>query len=223
MSKLKIIIVACAMQEEYRQAYKAIVGRDYEGNFGEEFEFVGDKGFSFNLIGVGKVQAAMNLTRVLTLMKERNYYNVTHVVNVGFAAGTKDMFLGQVLTVHKVFQYDLRLPSEFSEELKHNQVQDAWMPFASAFNSYCASGDSFVTKEDVEKLITLNPSITCFDMESAAVVRVCQKFKVRPVVIKIISDIPQNEDKSGAKAFMEMYNSDNQKYFNHLKEVIKLL
>ena len=223
MSKIKIIIVACAMQEEYRQAYKAIVGRDYEGNFGESSEFVGDKLFSFNLIGIGKAQAAMNLTRVLCIMKERNYYNVTHVINVGFAAGTIDSNLGDVFIASKVYQHDLSIPDEFSEALKQNIWQDANLPYCLNYRAYCASGDKFVNKEDVESIIEVDKNIKCFDMESAAVCRVSHFYNVKPIIIKVISDIPQDEEKSGVDAFFKMYHQDTQKYFSILKKIVELI
>lgn len=219
----KIIVIACAMKEEYRQSYQAIFGTPYYGEFGNEFYFTDDKIIWFSLIGIGKIQSAVNLSRLLAILTDKNHYGCDYVLNVGFAAGVIGSNLGDVVFPSKIVQHDFILPDEFSEELKSNKVLDVQVPFCTEYFSQCASGDKFVDKSDVEKILKDYPNITCFDMESASVALACKKFKVPMASMKIISDIPQDEDNSGVGAFMKMYRSDAQKYFDPLRECLSLI
>lgn len=93
----KIIVIACAMKEEYRKSYQVIFGTQYYGEFGNEFYFADDKIIWFSLIGIGKIHAAVNLSRLLSILTDKNHYGCDYVLNVGFAAGIIGSNLGDVV------------------------------------------------------------------------------------------------------------------------------
>lgn len=139
-------------------------------------------GFDVVYTGVGKVNAALHLTRALST---RDISNLT-VINVG-SAGSHVANSGVVLNATQFFERDMdatalgfslgQTPYELHTHLRGLSVPD--LP-----NGICYTGDSFVT----DKHPTLTLTLDIIDMEAYALARVCDEFNVPFLSLKFITD-----------------------------------
>lgn len=146
-------------------------------NAGGRFD---DLGLPIVYTGVGKVNAAIALTRAL----HRHGRNAT-VINLG-SAGSHAFTAGAVVCATRFFQHDMdatalgfalgQTPFEDHTHLE-NGIAIPGLPQAT-----CYTGDSFVT----ERHPTLPMEI--IDMEAYALAKVCQHFGMPFVSLKFITD-----------------------------------
>tara|TARA_B100000029_G_scaffold153492_1_gene148727 strand:+ start:280 stop:900 length:621 start_codon:yes stop_codon:yes gene_type:complete len=150
--------------------------------------------------GVGKVNAAYNLTRKLESMNKLPSY----ILNYG-TAGSKDLKIGEIVDCTRFIQHDMYL-KEFGlnpgqTAFEFDQYEQNEPPVILNFKSenknpikknyICASGDKFVTKFednflDIEK--TYNEKISVIDMEAYALAKVSYLYKIPFISFKYISD-----------------------------------
>ncbi len=150
--------------------------------------------------GVGKVNAAYNLTRKLESMNKLPSY----ILNYG-TAGSKDLKIGEIVDCTRFIQHDMYL-KEFGlnpgqTAFEFDQYEQNEPPVILNFKSenknpikknyICASGDKFVTKFednflDIEK--TYNEKISVIDMEAYALAKVSYLYKIPFISFKYITD-----------------------------------
>jgi len=151
--------------------------------------------------GIGKVNASMATTTLL------NIFEISKVINIGTAGGLKDY--EQVLDIvigSRVTYHDLNVPGwpkSFdieSENISTKYVFKSDKDLISASLSAIKSkknvyigdiltGDTFVTKNEVNQIIKDYPSAIACEMEAAAIAHVCDKYEIPFVVIRSLSDI----------------------------------
>ena len=166
------------------------------------------------LCGVGKVNAA----RTAQLLIDK--YNPEYVINVGVAGGISDKVkIGDIVIGDKLVQYDFDLTA-FGRELgelsgglgkyicsdkalvikAHNiLVNDDQV---KGVLGIIASGDRFVTDTKVSKEVNKIFEADCVEMEGAAIAQVCHIDNVPFVVIRSISDSPNDNNKVDYDTFV---------------------
>ena len=167
-----------------------------------KIEFQGEIPDNCDLIytGVGKVNAAYNLTRKLESMNTLPSY----IVNYG-TAGSKNLKIGEIVDCTRFIQHDMYL-KEFGlnpgqTAFEYDQYEQNEPPVILNFKSenknplkkhyICASGDKFITKFDnnfldIEK--TYNIKISVIDMEAYALAKVSYLYKIPFISFKYITD-----------------------------------
>ena len=147
--------------------------------------------------GVGKVNAAMAMTKVL----DDIWYDITEVINVGTAGTISDVKIGDVMISEKAVQYDFDL-TPFGRSigeipntnnplcLNEDLVKRAQMSI-EAYVATVVSADQFLHKDDqVERIRNcVDDKMVFVDMEAAALAQVCSEIGVPFISIKGISDI----------------------------------
>lgn len=143
--------------------------------------------------GIGKVDAAVSAA--LELYDSNADYDL--VVDIGFAAGSSVYNQGDLVIPCACRYHDTVVPPGLCPNLdKDYQTQ-------GDDESICLTGDSFVDKGIAERLIKKYGKWVIFDMEAAAIAQVCDDLEMPFLLIKIISDIPQE---SGLQSFTDFVN-----------------
>lgn len=209
--KMKIaIIVPMAEEAEYYRNHFHAEDKEMFGSTEFEHFSVNGNDVYLGLSGIGKVQAAMNLTSLLS--------NVD--IDVIFMTGTAG---GLQADVH---QEDLILPNAFTYYDAHNTAAGDYVEgqipqqpaqyvldssprtaFAQYLNAQSVpfreglvvTGDSFIASTEQKNEIKKNfPDALCCEMEGAAFAQVANAFKKPLVAMRAISD---NGDGSAGEDF----------------------
>lgn len=209
------------MQEEYDQVVSSLrdpktCDEGCNGWLGKNYVLVTET-------GIGKVNAAMSLTRLL-----ENISDVDKVISIGCAgAVAPSLNIGDIVVGNSYCYHDVWC----GEPNACGQIQGYPSVFPSDFSEYAvkdgvhigaiASGDWIVqTREKAEAILNYLPSLynlVAVDMESTALAQVCSSYEVPFVSLRVISDNPLLP-KQG-----EQYNSfwDNRtEYFDKLIELL---
>lgn len=185
---MKILVVA-PMQREYSNFNAALEGfqtlkNDYTVIHAE----------------VGKVNAAASVSKTLAFQTEKGPAGMFDLVAIiGYAAGSRDFKQGDFVAPNKVCYHDARVPKGLIPEL------DAVYKVEGDNDITVLTGDSFVDASLAEKLEQQFGSKAIYDMEAAAVCQICAKYGLPVVVLKMISDVPQNQHT--VQSFEEFVNS----------------
>ncbi len=148
-------------------------------------------------------EGKVNSTIATTLMI--NNFNITTVINMGVAGSTKnDVNIFDLVISSSTTQHDYDLSSLNYEKgyvLGVNEVKlKCDMDIANKVSEICASenvkshigniatGDIFVTDEDIKKEVVTRYDSLCIDMESAAINHVCYLNNIKCICIRAISD-----------------------------------
>lgn len=128
--------------------------------------------------GIGKANAAIATTYII------NEYKLSKIVNIGAAGSTTSTFtVGQILHIDRVIEYDRPHLLNKKERIIEPDLYDGF-PTASL-----ATQDIPVTSSDDRKKISLLADLV--DMEGAAVIQACRKFKKAVYLFKIVTDNPE--------------------------------
>ena len=85
-----------------------------------------------------------------------------------------------------------------------------------------ASGDLFVSKKETRNSIIRNlPSVVCVEMEGAAVAQVCDDYDIPLIVVRVISDVADENAHNAASGFLQQRAGDYSLYI--IKEYIELI
>ncbi len=120
--------------------------------------------------GIGKVNTALSLSHLFTLYKDHN-----KVFSIGIAAATKDLILGELVNVNKIVD---------KEEDKVFHLNS--LGIIKNLSCTTSSKPQISAKTDLG------------DMEASAVYVSAKRYKVEPLILKVISDYfePKNVDKN---------------------------
>jgi len=151
-------------------------------------------------LGIGKVNAAINLTLLLT------HFEIDIIINTGIAGGLKPLNINDIVVSDKIYYYDVdirffgyqygQVAGEPCFYQTSKKVQEILKNSALKFIvSNLCSGDKFVSdKSLLKEILVIDNSIKVADMESAALAHVANRFGVDFVVIRSISDIVDDEN-----------------------------
>ena len=151
--------------------------------------------------GIGKVNAA-RCTQVLI-----DNYKLDYVFNIGVAGGVdSSLKVGDIVVGEKLVQHDFDITA-FSHEKGYvpniggkfietsvdmlNLSKKCSLPVKYGI---IASGDIFCTDVNMSKKINNKFNALCVEMEGAAIAQVCYLCKVPILIIRSISDVPNNEN-----------------------------
>ena len=167
--------------------------------------------------GVGKVNAAIQLTKVLH--KAHLYYLPPMpklVINYG-TAGSKNLPIGELVCCTKFVQRDMKVTQlGFYEgqtpfESPNSMIVLSTSKFNPLVKFYvCGTGDNFV--EDTEKESSF---IKVFDMEAYSLAKVCRDYNVPFISFKYITD---NANEHSAKDWEENCSDGTQLFKDKILE-----
>lgn len=178
--------------------------------------------------GIGKVNSA-RCTQILI-----DNMDVDMIINIGVAGGILDklkvcdIVIGEKLVQHDfditAFNHEkgyipnvgvyidsdtylVNIAKECSKNKKYNVV-----------SGVIASGDIFCTESWMSKKINTKFNALCVEMEGASIAQVCYLSNVPFIVIRSISDVPNNNN---VLTYEEFLNESSKNVSNFIYEIIK--
>lgn len=162
--------------------------------------------------GVGKVNAART-TQILI-----DNYNIHYIFNIGISGGIcNDLNVGDIVVGEKLVQHDFDITS-----FKHEK---GYIPNIGVYinsdkklfdiatktslknikikSGVIASGDIFCTDPKMTAKINNKFDALCVEMEGASVAQICYLNKIPFLVIRSISDTPNNDNIITYEEFLE--------------------
>ena len=164
--------------------------------------------------GVGKVNAARTTQVLIDNIK------VDCIINVGVAGGlSEDLKILDIVIADKLIQHDFDI-SVFDHEKGYipnigNYIEVDKYLFNIAksiinenkeincLSGTIASGDIFLTDRSKSQEIKEQFNAICVEMEAAAIAQVCYLCKVPFLILRSISDIPNNDNKITYEKFLD--------------------
>lgn len=155
--------------------------------------------------GVGKVNAART-TQILI-----DNYKVDYIFNIGVAGGISEkLAVGDIVIGEKLVQHDFDITA-FNHEKgyvpkvgKFVETDTYLLTIADAvikkmsevrgFRGIIASGDIFCTEIKMSSKIAQKFNALCVEMEGASIAQVCYLSHVPFLIIRNISDVPNNDN-----------------------------
>ena len=134
---------------------------------------------------VGKALAAANTVRAI----ERANVDYDRVAVVGYAASTLGRQRGEIVAPRVARYHDCRIPGDFVPELTDPH------PVLGHDDAVVWTGDSFVDAEiiaEVKERYGMKTGL--FDMEATAICQAAELFDLPVVVVKMVSDVPEDGD-----------------------------
>ncbi len=159
--------------------------------------------------GVGKVNAARTTQILIDNMK------VDYIFNVGIAGGIdSSLKVGDIVIGEKLVQHDFDVtPFNYIKgqipnvgtfiDADEYLIKKAEKCLKKAKKGVIASGDSFVTEEWMSKKINKKFNALCCEMEGASIAQVCFLSNTPFLVIRSISDVPNNDNVITYEEFKE--------------------
>ena len=212
-----MIAIICAMQIECDAILKYCTNIQKNVLFSKTFyeaELAGKK-VVIGLCGVAKVNAAITTTILCA------HYDIQAILNIGVAGGLKENENVMDLVISdQVVQHDYdttALDGEAGKGIWVKADQDLLAlaikvlePMDVTYHVGCvASGDLFVTKQHLEKILHDFPDAICAEMEAGAIAQTADSFHIPFIVLRSLSDVAVKE--KSAMDFMEYVQIASQK------------
>ena len=159
---------------------------------------IGDNEIALAKCGIGKVNAAINTYKVISLCAP------DVLINTGVAGGASmQTEIGDILVADYVAYHDVWCGPGTQPGVADGM--DVFMECAPSIISIAhklldgnrlqvgliCSGDRFITeKREIDEIQRLFPQVIAVDMESAAIAQVCMMEGIRFNIIRVISDTP---------------------------------
>lgn len=163
--------------------------------------------------GVGKVNAART-TQILI-----DNYGVDLIINVGVAGGVnQELNVMDIVVGEKLVQHDFDITAfnhekgyipkvgvyinsdEYLTKLSCDILNQENIPY---HKGVIASGDIFCTEEAMSTKIARKFNALCVEMEGASIAQVCFLSHIPFIVIRSISDVPNNDNVMVYEEFLE--------------------
>lgn len=101
-------------------------------------------------------------------------------------------------TMKKAVHQFLVKNKEFRKELSKHEINNPRLMMGDV-----ASGDLFISTQEMKEAIIRNlPSVACVEMEGAAVAQVCDDYQIPLTVVRVISDLANDEASVFAMEFV---------------------
>lgn len=169
---MKYLIVA-PTEREYSNITLSLEGRTLQNSY------------SVVRTGVGKALAAANTALAIN----RADGEIDRVAIVGYAASTIGRERGDIVAPRVARYHDCRIPGDFVPELTEPY------PLLGHDDAVVWTGDSFVDGEIIAQIKDrYGVKSALFDMESTAVCQAAELFDLPVVVVKMVSDVPEQGD-----------------------------
>lgn len=169
---MKYLIVA-PTEREYSNITQALEGRTLQNSY------------SVVRTGVGKALAAASTALAIN----RADGEIDRVAIVGYAASTIGRERGDIVAPRVARYHDCRIPGDFVPELTEPY------PLLGHDDAVVWTGDSFVDGEIIAQIKErYGVKSALFDMESTAVCQAAELFDLPVVVVKMVSDVPEQGD-----------------------------
>lgn len=201
-----MIAIIVAMKIEYDALVQKIDQPIKQVISGHEFVVgtIANQEVVVNQCGVGKVASAISTTCLI------ENFHPTAVINTGVAGGLKedenvlDIVISNRLTYHDwdttaigdqassfdcaqyLFQSDEKLIAQARQVME--QIKDQRVLVGDI-----VSGDQFIVKDNVEKILQQFPTAIASEMEATSIAHCCHDFSIPFVCIRSLSDITVKE------------------------------
>ena len=179
---------------------------------------------------VGKVNSARTTQMLIDL------FNIELIINIGVAGGiSSSLKIGDIIIAEKLAQYDIDL-SAFGRKLGElpntkerffysdkEIIDKCKMIKSSDQNIYLGvitSGDRFVTSVEFSEFLKEEFGADAVEMEGAAVAQVCTLSDVPFLIIRGISDCPNDENKIDFQKFLVESSKRVSEYITNLIEIL---
>lgn len=172
--------------------------------------------------GIGKVNAART-TQILI-----DNYKIDYIINIGVAGGLKNTQIGDIIIASKLVQYDFDI-TKFNHELgfitgvgKYIDCDEKLLNKAVNINGYktslgiIATGDKFITSIEQSKFIEKEFDALAVEMEGAAIAQICYLCNIPFMIIRSISDNPNNDNQVDFENFLDTSSSKVAEFVNKL-------
>lgn len=213
MNKIGIIV---AMQEELEEILKIMEEKEEKEIYGITFIIgkIEDTKVVVVKSGVGKVNAARTTQILIDKLK------VKSVINVGSAGALNPLLdIGDIVIAEKLVQHDFDITAfdhakgyipnvgvylDSDEYLLRiaNEVSKEFTDIGF-HNGVIASGDIFCTSDKMSQKINQKFKALCVDMEGASIAQVAYLSGIPFLVVRSISDIPNNNNRITYEEFLE--------------------
>lgn len=194
---MKYIVVA-PTEREYRNITLALQERETKNQY------------TVIRSGVGKALAAANTALAIARAKG----DVDRIAVIGYAASTLGRKRGEVVAPRVARYHDCRIPGDFVPELT-----DPY-PLLGHDDAVVWTGDSFVDAQiiaQVKEQYAMKSGL--FDMEATAVCQVAEMFDLPIVVVKMVSDVPEEGDNEHSYDEFVDSHSDFGVFVDYLEEL----
>ena len=160
--------------------------------------------------GVGKALSAAGAALAIA----RANGDVDRVAIVGYAASTIGRQRGDIVAPRVARYYDCRIPGDFVPELTDPQ------PLLGHDDAMVLTGDSFVDGDIIRSAKEqMGVESALFDMEATAICQAAELFDLPVVVIKMVSDVPEEGDNEFSyDAFVDSH-TDFSAFVDYLEEL----
>lgn len=176
-------------------------------------------------VGIGKVNAARGTQILIDNMK------VDIIINIGVAGGITDKLqVCDIVVGEKLVQHDFDITA-FNHEKgyipnigKYIESDNYLINIAKQIKEnnihygIIASGDIFCTEKWMAEKINQKFNALCTEMEGASIAQVCYLSNIPFIVIRSISDIPNNDNKVTYEKFLDL---SSKKVSNFVYKIIK--
>ncbi|BGI51075.1 MAG: 5'-methylthioadenosine/S-adenosylhomocysteine nucleosidase [Arsenophonus endosymbiont of Ceratovacuna japonica] len=172
---------------------------------------------NFNIIivksGIGKVSAAMGTTLLI------EYFAPEFIINIGAAGGViSSLKIGDIIISKDVCYHDVNIisfgyqlgqmaqyPMIFHADKKLIKLAKKSIKKLNLY-SICGlicSGDKFINnKQDLNYINQYFPNAIAIEMEGAAISQICYQFSIPFIIIRIISDVANQDSHISFKKFL---------------------
>lgn len=160
--------------------------------------------------GVGKALSAAGAALAIA----RANGDVDRVAIVGYAASTIGRQRGDIVAPRVARYYDCRIPGDFVPELTDPH------PLLGHDDAIVLTGDSFVDGDIIRSVKEqMGVESALFDMEATAICQAAELFDLPVVVIKMVSDVPEEGDNEFSyDAFVDSH-TDFSAFVDYLEEL----
>ena len=156
----------------------------------------------FHHIGVGKINATYNLTKII------NKHKPDEVINFG-TAGSINIDLKGIIECTKFYQRDMDASQLMNLKIGQTPFDNINEIINSKDGYSCGSGDNFVTGP-----IAIKTDVV--DMEAYAIAKICKLENIKFRCFKFISD---NADESASKDWIKNCEKGAKLFKHKLKEL----
>lgn len=160
--------------------------------------------------GVGKALSAAGAALAIA----RANGDIDRVAIVGYAASTIGRQRGDIVAPRVARYYDCRIPGDFVPELTDPH------PLLGHDDAMVLTGDSFVDGDIIRSVKEqMGVESALFDMEATAICQAAELFDLPVVVIKMVSDVPEEGDNEFSyDAFVDSH-TDFSAFVDYLEEL----